>query len=158
MRNITERSFFARDTRRRGCNDEKRVINVPFFGYVEHVLGARVRAFTRGYGARCKNDQERRPSFIYVYTQRTVWGRRRTINDPSGRNACLLARDITCLPLCPVDPVRDFDRIWSGNINWLPISIFQLVTHSRPERKFLGETQETVWTCISIFVKHCRYY
>lgn len=69
--------------------------------------------------------------------------------------ARLLARYITCLPLCPADPVRRQDMKWWYRCRLL-ISIFQLVTHSQPEKRFLRKTQKTVYE-ISILLKDYRY-
>jgi len=135
MRNITE-SFFT--TCPTGWDNKERITNVPFFKHVKH---AYVRAFTRGYGAMQKG---RAAPIVHVFTEDYEARRSRATGYPIGRDTRLLARGITCLLFYPSDPVRDVDRIWSGNIVatdcW---SLFELVTHSQSESRFLGEAQET---------------
>lgn len=69
-----------------------------------------VRAFTRGYGAMQKGRAVK-ALIVHVFTEDYEERRSRTTGEPIGRNARLLARDITCLLLYPADPVRDVDRI-----------------------------------------------
>lgn len=80
MRNIIERSFFARDTRRRGCNGEEQT-NVPFFGHSStNVLslavterckkGCTTKAPVRSSASRIMKQEED------VYDGRAEWTKR----------------------------------------------------------------------------------